>query len=121
VRASTSDTLTGLHGLLQGQFYLSLLVEERQLYKTIILPAVLYGSDSWALSKAHEALLGGFESLVLRRIYVAVQIDGVWRRRYNKELYTLFNDVHIIKRIKINRLRWAGHVTSRENQEITKN
>jgi hypothetical protein len=32
-----------------------------QLYKTIILPAVLYGSESWALSKAHEALLGGFE------------------------------------------------------------
>jgi hypothetical protein len=32
-----------------------------QLYKTIILPAVLYGSESCTLSKAHEALLGGFE------------------------------------------------------------
>jgi hypothetical protein len=32
-----------------------------QLYKTIILPEVLYGSESWTLSKAHEALLGGFE------------------------------------------------------------
>jgi hypothetical protein len=29
--------------------------------KTIILPAVLYGSESWTLSKAHEALLRGFE------------------------------------------------------------
>jgi hypothetical protein len=26
-----------------------------QLYKTIILPTVLYGSESWTLSKAHEA------------------------------------------------------------------
>jgi hypothetical protein len=32
-----------------------------QLYKTIILPTVLYGSESWTLSKAHEALLGGSE------------------------------------------------------------
>jgi hypothetical protein len=48
-----------------------------QLYKTIILPAVLYGSESWTLSKAHEALLGGFERKILRRIYGALQIDGV--------------------------------------------
>jgi hypothetical protein len=32
-----------------------------QLYKTIILPAALYGSESWTLSKAREALLGGSE------------------------------------------------------------
>jgi hypothetical protein len=56
---------------------------------------------------------------VLRRIYGAVQIDGVWRRRYNKELHSLFNDV-VIKRIKINRSRWAGHVIRRENEEIVK-
>jgi hypothetical protein len=87
-----------------------------QLYKTIILPAVLCGSESWTSSKAHEALLGGFGRNVLRRIYGAallggfgrnvlrriygaVQIDGVRRRRYNKELRSLFDDV-IIKRIK---------------------
>jgi hypothetical protein len=39
-----------------------------QLYKTIILPAVLYGTESWTLSKAHEALLGGFKRMILRRI-----------------------------------------------------
>jgi hypothetical protein len=48
-----------------------------QLHKTIILPAVLYGSEGWALSKAYEALLGGFEGKILRRIYGAVQTDGV--------------------------------------------
>jgi hypothetical protein len=49
-----------------------------QLYKTIILPAVLYGSESWTLSKAHESLLGGFERKILRRVYGAIEIDGVW-------------------------------------------
>jgi hypothetical protein len=39
---------------------------------------------------------------------------------YNKKLYSLFNDVDIIKRTKINRLRWAGHVVRRENKENIK-
>jgi hypothetical protein len=39
-----------------------------QLYKTIILPTVLCGSERWTLSKAHEALLGGFERQILRII-----------------------------------------------------
>jgi hypothetical protein len=61
---------------------------------------VIYGSESWTLSKAHEALLGGSERKILRRIYGAVQIDGFCRRHYNKELYNLFNDVDIIKKLK---------------------
>jgi hypothetical protein len=35
-------------------------------------------------------------------------------------IYSLFNDFDIIKRIKINRLGWAGHVTRRENEGIIK-
>jgi hypothetical protein len=38
----------------------------------MILPAVLYGSEKWTLSKAHEAPLGAFEKEILRRIYGAV-------------------------------------------------
>jgi hypothetical protein len=36
------------------------------------------------------------------------------------KLYSLFNDVDIIKRMKINGLIWAGHVVRRENEEIIK-
>jgi hypothetical protein len=49
-----------------------------QLHKTIILPTVLHGSERWTLGKAHEALLGGFLIKILRRIYGAVQTDGIW-------------------------------------------
>jgi hypothetical protein len=48
----------------------------------------------------------GFEGKILRRICGAVQIDGVGLRRHNKELYNLFNDVDIIKRIK--KIDWDG-------------
>jgi hypothetical protein len=68
-----------------------------QLYKTVNTS----NSTLWTLSKAHEAQLGGFVRKILRRICGAVQINGVWRRRNNKELYSLFNNVGIIERIKI--------------------
>jgi hypothetical protein len=56
-----------------------------------------------ALGKAHEALLAGFEEKIFRSIYGAVQIDEVRRRHNNKELYSLFKSVDIIKRITIKR------------------
>jgi hypothetical protein len=80
-----------------------------------MLPTVLYGSERWTLSKAHETFLGGFERKILRRIHGAVQTDRLWRRCYNKELYSLFNDADIIKGIKINTLRLAGHLIRRQN------
>ncbi|PSN35196.1 hypothetical protein C0J52_22960, partial [Blattella germanica] len=45
---------------------------------------------------------------------------GVWRKRYNQELYDLFKDVDISKFIKLTRLRWAEHVRRKEDSEICK-
>jgi hypothetical protein len=67
------------------------------------------------LSKADERSLGLFERRVLRCIFGAVQDKGTWRKRYNYELYKLFNEPDIIKHIKINRLSWAGHIIRMEN------
>jgi hypothetical protein len=75
---------------------------------------VLCGSESWTLSKAHEALLGGFERKILRRICGGVETDCVWQKHYNKKLYGLFINADILKRIKINRLRWAGYYNGRK-------
>ena len=36
--------------------------------------------------------------------------DFWYRIRTNRELYELFNDMHIAKRINIQWLRWLGHV-----------
>jgi hypothetical protein len=44
---------------------------------------------------------------------------GEWcvEERYNHELYKLFNEPHIVKYIKINRLVWAGHVIRMDKQQ----
>jgi len=41
-----------------------------QNYKTIILPVVLYGCETWSLILREERRLKGFENRVLRRIFV---------------------------------------------------
>jgi hypothetical protein len=40
-----------------------------RLYKTIILPVVLYGCETWSLTLKEEHRLGVFENRVLRRIF----------------------------------------------------
>ena len=43
-------------------------------------------------------------------IFDPLEENGVWRNRYNNELYSLFNEPDIIKHIVIRRLEWIGHV-----------
>jgi hypothetical protein len=40
-----------------------------KIYKTIILPVVLYGCESWSLTLREEGRLRVFENKVLRRIF----------------------------------------------------
>jgi hypothetical protein len=49
-----------------------------------------------------------------------VQESGVWRKRYNHELYELFNESDIVRYIKINRLSWAGHVIHMDNNRTVR-
>ena len=40
-----------------------------RVYRNIILPAVLYGCETWSLTLREERKLGVFENSVLRRIF----------------------------------------------------
>jgi hypothetical protein len=39
------------------------------IYKTLIKPVLMFGAETWVLSKADELRLGVFERKILRRIY----------------------------------------------------
>jgi hypothetical protein len=75
------------------------------MYKVLVRPVLTYASETWTLSKTDERLLNVFERRILRCIFVAVQENGVWRKRYNHELYELFNEPDIVK---YNKTDWAG-------------
>ncbi|KAJ4444398.1 hypothetical protein ANN_06190 [Periplaneta americana] len=83
-----------------------------RIYKTVILPIVLYGCETWTLTLREEQRLRVFENKILRKIFGTKrdEVTGEWRKLHNTELHVLYSSPDIIRNIKSRRLRWAGHV-----------
>jgi hypothetical protein len=62
-----------------------------KIYRTILLPGVFYGCETWSLTSKEECRLRVLENRVLRRIFGLKweEVTGEWRRLHNKELYAL--------------------------------
>jgi hypothetical protein len=63
-----------------------------KIYRTIIMPVVLYGCETWSVTLREECRLRVFENRVLRRIFRLKrdEVTGEWRRLHNKEVYEPF-------------------------------
>ena len=83
-----------------------------KIYRTITLPVVLYGCETWSLTLREERKLMVFENMVLWRIFGPRrdEVMGDWRRLHNEELNDLDSSPNIVRGIKSRRIRWAGHV-----------
>jgi hypothetical protein len=84
---------------------------EIKIYRTIILPVVLYGCETWSLTMREEQRLWVFENQVLRRIFGPKkdEVTGEWAKLHNDELDDLYSAPNIVWVIKLKRMRWAGH------------
>jgi hypothetical protein len=87
-----------------------------KIYKTIILPVVFYGSETWSLTLREERRLRVYENRVLRRIFGPKrdEVTEEWRNLHNGELHNLYSSPDIIGQIKSRRMSWAGHVARME-------
>jgi len=83
-----------------------------QLNRTIILPVVLNGCETWSLTLRDKRKLRVFENMVLRRIFGPRrdEVTEEWRRLHNEEINDLYSSPNIVRVIKSRRMRWAGHV-----------
>jgi hypothetical protein len=86
-----------------------------KIYKTIILPDILYGCETWSLTLREENRLRMFENRVLTRTFGpnGDYVMGEWRQLHSGELHNLYWSPDI-RQIKSRRMRWAGHVACME-------
>ena len=73
-----------------------------KIYRTIILPVVLYGCETWSLTMREEHRLRVFENWVLSRIFDPKRDDVTreWRKLHKEELNDLYSSTNIVRVIK---------------------
>ena len=72
---------------------------EVKIHRSIILPVVLYGCETWSLTLREERRLRVFENRVLRRIFgpKREEVTGKWRKLHNEELNNLYSSPNIVR------------------------
>jgi hypothetical protein len=90
-----------------------------KIYKTIILPVVLFGCESWSLTLREGHRQRVFENRILRRRFGPKrdEVTGEWRKLHSEELHNLYSSPDIIRQVKSRRMRWAGHAARMERRE----
>ena len=80
--------------------------QDIHVYRTIILPVVLYGCETWPLTLREERKLRVFENMVLRRIFGPRrdEVTAEWRRLHNEELNEFYSSPNIVRVIKSRRI-----------------
>jgi len=91
-----------------------------KIYRTIILPVVLYGCETLSLTLREERKLRVFENMLFRRIFGPRkdEVTREWRRLHNKELNDLYSSPNIVRVIKSRRMRWAGHMARMGEERV---
>jgi hypothetical protein len=83
-----------------------------KIYRTIILPVVLYECSTWSLIMREERRMRVFENRMRRRIFGPKwdEVTGELKKLHNEELNDLYSLPNIVRVIKSSRMRWARHV-----------
>jgi hypothetical protein len=82
-----------------------------KIYRPVILPVVLFRSETWSLTWRKEHKLRMFENMMLRILGPEKdEVKGEWRKLHNEELEDLYSSLNIFRMIKSGITRWTVHV-----------
>ncbi|EPB72035.1 hypothetical protein ANCCEY_08865 [Ancylostoma ceylanicum] len=80
-----------------------------KIYRRVVRPTLMYGSECWPLSKTHERMLNTVEMRMLRWVRGLTRCDRV----PNEDIRTIMQTAPIQLKVRAQRLRWNGHVMRR--------
>ena len=92
----------------------------KKIYRTLVRPAVTYGSESWTLTMEEERALAVLERKILWKIYGPVKENELWRTRQNDELEAIIKGQNIVRFIICQKMRWLGHIERMQDTAIPK-
>ena len=80
-------------------FVFQFAIQNIKKYRTIILPVVLYGCETWSHTLREERRLRVFENRVFRRIFGPKRDEVIreWRKLHNKGLHDLYCSPNIVR------------------------
>ena len=78
----------------------------RMFYRTVIRPALLYGTECWAIKRYHAQRMSAAEMRMLRWMCGNMRRDKV----RNEDIRTKMGVASIEEKMRENCLRWFGHV-----------
>ena len=90
------------------------------MYRTVILPVILYGCEIWSLTLREGHRLKLFENRVLRKVFEPKMDEAIdeWRKLHNEELDDLYASSDTIRVIRYRVMKWVEHVHILETGEV---
>jgi len=88
----------------------------RKVYRTMVRPVLIYGSEAWTLRRREEERLERTEMRMLRCILGLTLRD----RKRNDDIRSILGVACITDKVREARMRWYGHVQRREEDDCVK-
>ena len=93
------------------------MMAKTMVYQAIVLPTIMYGSETWTWLKKDESGINAVEMRSLRRMCGKRIIDRVRNEQIREECNVR---VGVVTKMKVNKLRWFGHVERMSEERLTR-
>jgi hypothetical protein len=90
---------------------------KKLVHNAILLPSMMYGCETWTWTKREECSINAVEMRSLRRMCGKTLWDMERNENIRKECGM---EVSVVTKMKVNKLRWFGHVERMDANRTTK-
>ncbi|KAI5642761.1 hypothetical protein NE865_05287 [Phthorimaea operculella] len=112
-RVNAGNMVNGaLHAFMNSQK-----VSNKAVHRGVLVPTLMYGSESWVWQKKHESRINAVEMRALRSM-IGVKLSDRIRNSVIRERCGIKED--IVTGIEKEMLRWFGHVERMNERRLTK-